>query len=200
MKSLNIYLLRHGQTNENKEKLYYGDMDIDMNECGKKQIYMAAKHLKNIKFDKVFISERKRTRQTADIIFKCKRNDYIIDPRLNESSFGIFEGLTYEEIINKYPEEYKKWSEDWVNYCPLNGESCSDMCNRVNSFMDDLKNIDAENILIITHSGVMRAIYCYLLDKNINMFWKFGCKNGDIALLKYEYGNMFLDSILHCNS
>lgn len=188
--------MRHGQTNENKKSFYYGDLDIELNERGKLQSKNAGKYLKNICFDKIFVSERKRTYQTA-VAALGEEIEYIIDSRLNETSFGLFEGMTYSEIQKKYPDECEKWDIDWIGYEPPEGESYINMCKRVSGFMDDVKKLDNENILIVTHSGVMRAIYCYVMDKNIDLFWKFSCKNADTALVKYEYGNLYLDSIVH---
>lgn len=194
---MNIYLLRHGQTNENKKGFYYGDMDIELNDLGKRQVRKAGQYLKKINFDKVFISERKRTLQTAKVVFG-NEVECIPDGRLNERSFGIFEGKNYEYIKSQHKKECEKWNKDWVNYKPPQGESYIEMCERVESFMDDIKKLKYENILIVTHAGVMRSIYCYVMDSRIDLFWKFGCKNADTALIKYEYGNFYLDSISHC--
>jgi alpha-ribazole phosphatase len=194
---VNIYLLRHGQTNENKKGFYYGDMDIELNEVGKLQVKKVGLYLKHISFDKIFISERKRTLQTAKSVFG-NEVECVTDGRLNERSFGLFEGKNYEYIKAQHQEECEKWNKDWMGYIPPKGESYIEMCERVQAFMDDIKKLQDDNILIITHSGVMRAIYCYVMDNNIDLFWKFGCKNADTALIKYEYGNFYLDSIVHC--
>ena len=194
---MNIFIVRHGETNENKKMLYYGALDIELNHIGKSQSEIVGIKLSDIKFDKVFLSERKRTHETANIILNYRDAECIVDKRLNESSFGVFEGMTYDNIRKTYPKECERWDEDWVNYCPPEGESYRNMFKRVCSFMEYIKSIEAENILIVTHSGVMRSILCYIMDENLNLFWKFGCKNGDIALIKYEYGNLYLDSIVH---
>ena len=63
--------------------------------------------------------------------------------------------------------------------------------------MEHIKKLECDNILICAHSGVIRAIYCYIMNENIDLFWKFGCKNGDISVIKYEYGNLYIDAIIH---
>ncbi len=89
------------------------------------------------------------------------------------------------------------WQDNWKEFVPPNGESYIQLCERVKSFMEHIKKLEKDNILICAHSGVIRAIYCYVMNENMDLFWKFGCKNGDISVIKYEYGNLYIDSIMH---
>lgn len=193
---MNIYLVRHGETEENKNRYYYGSLDVSLNENGITQAKKAGKVLKHIIFDKVYVSERIRTKETAELALG---NDIkaIKDSRINEMSFGVFEGKTYEEIKKLYPKDYKRWEENWMDFAPNGGESYRDFYNRVESFMEELIKSPCENVLVVTHGGVMRSIYCYVLNGKLDLYWKFSSKNGDISLIKYEYGNMFIDSITH---
>ncbi|GLC31480.1 alpha-ribazole phosphatase [Clostridium omnivorum] len=193
---MNIYLVRHGETEENKNRYYYGSLDVSLNENGITQAKKAGKALKHIIFDKLYVSERIRTKETAELALG---NDIaaVKDSRINEMSFGVFEGKTYEEIKKLYPKDYKCWEEDWMDFAPNGGESYRDFYNRVESFMDELIKNPCENVLVVTHGGVIRSIYCYVLNGKLDLYWKFSSKNGDISLIKYEYGNIFIDSITH---
>jgi alpha-ribazole phosphatase len=84
-----------------------------------------------------------------------------------------------------------------MDFAPPGGESYVELCERVKRFMEDIKKLECDNILICSHSGVIIAIYCYVMNENIDLFWKFGCKNGDISVIKYEYGNLYIDAIIH---
>lgn len=194
---MNIYLLRHGQTEENRKGSYYGNLDISLNEIGIAQGNKAKDFFKNIKLDRVYVSDKIRTLEMAKLALGLKEMEIIQDGRINETSFGDFEGKTYEEIKILYPKECLCWMENWKEFVPPQGESYIELCMRVKSFMDDIKKLDVDNILICAHSGVIRAIYCYIMDENIDLFWKFGCKNGDISIIKYEYGNLYIDAIMH---
>lgn len=193
---MKIYLLRHGETEANKNKFYYGKLDVSLNEKGRAQAKSAGALLKNINFSSIYISERKRTKETAEIALG-KSAEFIIDKRINEINFGEFEGKSYEEIQKKFPKEYQEWNNNWKEFVPPGGESYLQFYSRVESFMKELLNEDEKEVLIVTHGGVMRAIYCYVLDNNMNLYWKFGSKNGDLSIIKYEYGNLFIDSITH---
>lgn len=192
---MNIYFVRHGQTEENLKKTYYGTLECDLNHMGITQAEGCSKLLKTVDFDRVYISERNRTLQTAKII--CPQKNFIIDNRINEMDFGDFEGKNYEDIKALYPEEVKVWQQNWKEFCHPHGESYVMFYERVKAFMENLKDIEEENILVITHGGVIRAAYCYILDENLDFYWKFASKNGDISVIKYENEFFFIDSITH---
>lgn len=193
---MNLYFVRHGQTKYNELGCYYGSLDVPITEFGKVQAQKASDILKDISFKNVYISEKKRTHQTADIILKDKKCNIIVDKRLNETDFGKFEGKNYKEVSKLYKNEFEAWSNDWKNAAPLGGESCIQVYNRVKSFMNDVLKLDEENLLIIAHGGVIRSVYCYVLN-SLDFFWKFNSLNGDISIIKYEYGNLYIDSIMH---
>lgn len=144
---MNIYVLRHGQTDYNIEGKFQGQIDIKMNQNGEKQTDKAAIELKEIHFDIIFSSPLSRTRDTAN---KIKNQSILIDERIIERSFGSLEGEygipNFEENIEKY-----------------NIESIEKLTLRVNNFLDELleKYKNVENILIVTHEGIAQVINLY---------------------------------------
>lgn len=194
---MNIYLLRHGETEENRKGSYYGNMDISLNSIGVSQGNKAREFFRDIKLNRVYVSDKKRTKEMAKLVLEQSDIGIIQDNRINETNFGDFEGKTYEEIKKIYPSECLSWQDNWKEFVPPGGESYIALCERVKSFMDEIKEIQCDDILICAHSGVIRAIYCYVMNENIDLFWKFTCKNGDISIIKYEYDNLFIDSIMH---
>lgn len=194
---MNIYLVRHGETEENKNKLYYGKLDVSLNESGRAQALKASETLREINFDRVYTSERSRTKETASLILNGKSNTFIIDNRINEMDFGEFEGKDYKEIQKLYPEEYEAWNNNWKEVSVPGGESYIKVYKRVEKFMEELLNQNNENVLVVTHGGIIRTIFCYVLGGNLDNFWRFSSKNCDLSLIKYEYGNIFIDSITH---
>lgn len=202
---MNIYVVRHGETEENIKGTYCGALDVALTEKGVRQAELLGEKLKDIKFSKVYVSPTIRTYATLKAIIKdsCKA---IEDSRIKEINFGAFEGKTYDYISKNYKKQCEIWQEDWCGFAPPEGESYEQMYKRTCSFIEDLKkdmdnnaNKD-DNILIVTHGGVLRAFYAYVLGNNIDIFWKISSKNCDYAVIKYEYGNMFIDSICHYNS
>lgn len=193
---MKIYLVRHGETEENLKKTYYGDIDCRLTEVGREQGKKLQKYLSDVSFNKVFCSEKLRAKETLKEIYK---GDYVIDRRLNERSFGIFEGKTYKELQNNFKDEYALWNKDWINYSIEAGESFHDFYKRVSSFMEDLSLERLDTVLISTHGGVIRAIYTYILGGCEDMYWKFASRNGDLSIIKYEDGYFYIDSIMNMN-
>ncbi|EJO5348855.1 alpha-ribazole phosphatase [Clostridium botulinum] len=199
---MNIYLVRHGETEQNKRKSFYGKLDVGLTKIGEEQSYKVGEFLNNIDFNKIYISDRKRTKQTLEIIlqmnkfYENKRNIICEDDRINELDFGVFEGKSYEEICSLYPKEQKEWERDWKNFLPPKGESVIEFYNRVENFMKHIQKEQDGNYLIVTHGGVIRMIYSYILQHNVDFYWNFASRNGDITLIKYEYENLFIDYIL----
>ncbi|OSB15076.1 alpha-ribazole phosphatase [Clostridium botulinum] len=199
---MNIYLVRHGETEHNKRKNFYGKLDVGLNEKGEEQSYKVGELLKDVKFNKIYISDRKRTKETTEGIlernkfYEKEKNIIYKDEKINEIDFGLFEGKSYEEIGSLYPKEQEKWEKDWKNFAPPKGESAAVFYNRVENFMKHIQKEEDGNYLIVTHGGVIRMIYSYILQNNMDFYWNFASRNGDITLIKYEYGNLFIDYIL----
>lgn len=190
---MNLYLVRHGQTKSNSEGRYLGNFEDELSQQGIDEINKVREFTKNVNFDVVFSSEKKRAIDTAKILFD---REATIDFRLNERNFGIFENKTYSEICSAFPMQRKAWEADWINYKIPEGESVKEAYARVVDFMKLLEKENYENCLVVTHGGIIRLIYCYLLGQDLNLFWKFLSKNGSISILKFQYGNWHIHSII----
>ena len=150
---MRLYVLRHSQTNYNKEGRFQGQNDIDINEEGIEETKKTAKELEGITFDKVYVSPLKRALETARIVTNSKT---IINKRTIERSFGKLEG---KKGIPDYEERIKEFGI----------ETLEDLEKRVKSFLKDIskKYKGNENILVVTHGGIAQIIN-KLLNKNYN--------------------------------
>lgn len=128
-----------GITQGNKAKDFFGDINLD----------------------RVYVSDKKRTLEMAELTLGAKEMEINQDSRINETNFGDFEGKTYEEIKRFYPKECLCWTDNLKEFLHPKGESYIELCMRIKSFMDNIKKLDCDNILICANSGVIRAIYCY---------------------------------------
>ncbi len=188
-------MIRHGETACNEKGAYYGKLDVPLNEKGVKQIKKIGTTLNKIAFDSVYSSN---TTRTLDSLKLCGENLYeraSLDQRIAEIDFGEFEGKTYKEITALYPQHMDEWHDNWQDFCPPGGESFIDFYRRVTSFFKELLTVKADHVLVMTHSGVIKAIYCYVLNNNPDLYWHFTCHNGTINKIKYEHGNLFIDGM-----
>ena len=92
-----LILVRHGQTDMNVEGIYFGWLDPALNEKGREQGERAKEVLRKISYDNIYSSDLKRASETARLVNYLKK-ELVLDKRLRELNFGIFEGLSYEEI------------------------------------------------------------------------------------------------------
>lgn len=172
---MNLYILRHGQTDYNLMGKFQGRVDIPLNENGIKQVKETAKELSIIQFDKVFSSPLRRTIQTAEFVTK---QETTIDNRIIERSFGLLEG---KESITDYEERVEEYQI----------ETIENLTQRVYNFLDDILNRyqQNDNILIATHACVARMIECYFTRKSyaeVQKYYELG--NGQYK--KYIIGGM----------
>lgn len=177
-----LILIRHGETQANKNKVFFGWQDIPLNENGINQAKQALKILKKYKYEYIYSSPLSRAIETAKIV-NYQNYDIIVNENLKEMNFGIFEGLTYKEACNLYPSESKIALENWENYNFINGESPKELQNRVMKFLKEV--MDYKNdIVIVSHWGVISSILSHYISKELDGYWKFNIKNGGIVILE----------------
>lgn len=150
-----IYLFRHGITEGNKRRLYYGSSDIPLIEEGIEavKIRREAGIYPDINGFKVITTDLCRTEQTLFEMYGMEV-PHEIDPRMREFSFGDFEMKSYEELKSR--EDYQAWitGDNWRNICP-NGESGEIMLKRSLVAMEDYIGKDC---IIVCHGGVIAGL------------------------------------------
>ncbi len=146
---MDITLIRHGESEYNRIGLLQGRIDCNLSEYGIKQTQEKAKIFDCSKFDLCFCSPLKRTRQAAEILVPQLK--IIYDERIIERSLGDLESTPNSDE--------KQFLLKQIDSAPTNGESINDIQERVNDFINFLKeNYSAKKILVITHAGVIYAI------------------------------------------
>ncbi len=168
---MTIYVLRHGETDENKEGIMQGNMETLLNENGRKQAMSVREKVKEAGIDLVISSPKVRAKETA--ILAAPGIELIEDSRLLSRNHGEFEGMRRDEVnLHDYWNIKKN-----IQY--KEAESVGEIFNRVSSLLDDiLKNYSDRTVMLVTHSGLTRVFYYYF-----NGF----PEDGD--LLKYESHN-----------
>lgn len=157
---MKIILTRHGQTDWNVLGKVQGITDIELNETGIKQAEETGNKLLNYNIDYIITSPLKRAKKTAEIIAKDRNIPILVDEGLKERAYGEIEGKTLKEFdIN----------EVW-NYKPnkqfKDMESVGQLFNRVNGFLNNLKqNYSDKTVLLVTHGGICIPIMSILEEK-----------------------------------
>lgn len=163
-----IYLVRHGQTIRNKEKVMQGRSDAPLNEAGILQAEKCANWFSDqgIRFDRVYSSPLLRAVDTAKII--SGKEEIIIDDRLIEMDYGPYEGVS---LVN-LPKELIWFFSDFVNHKEPEGmESLSSVVGRLGDFLEERKAEMEGNILISAHAISMKGALEYLTPESKGGYW-----------------------------
>lgn len=189
---MKVFLLRHGETEGNVNGQFSGATDTPLTKYGIEQANEAHLKLRGESFDVVVSSPLSRAHDTA----KCvTTNTITLHEGLCEMNFGIFEGLTYIEIQEKYFEEYKVWKKEGTDYRFKNGESLRGFYDRViQTYTELLKQYEGQNILIVAHSGVIRSILAHEISENFDHYWKYKIDNCKVSIIEYLDGFAILEA------
>lgn len=184
-----LILVRHGETEWNRLSRYQGQTDIELNETGIRQAHRAAERLAREKFDAIYSSDLKRARQTAEIIASRQNPIRAIheSPLLREMHFGDFEGLTFDQIEERYQLIFSA-SPSWRSRGPHvrspNGESIADLATRLERFWEGLsEHSPDETLLIVAHGGPIQVLICHLLGIGLEHWWQIRLSGASISIL-----------------
>jgi len=159
-----LLLVRHGDTKSNSVARFWGQTDIELSDSGIKQAEQLRDRLSTEKIDTIYSSNSCRASKSARIIASRHQLSVITCNELREINFGNFEGLTFKEISQLYPELAESWFTQNLSFQFPGGESIVELNNRVNKFLHRLeKHAPEETILIVAHSGVLRLLICNVL-------------------------------------
>lgn len=184
-----LILVRHALTVDNQKSRLSGHIDSAISEEGKEQIDKITNYLKDFDIDKIYTTTSSRTKDTVKKLSELKSIEIIEKESLKEISFGDFEGLTFDEIKDKYPKEFQDMIQKGYEYKYPNGESLIDSYNRVCIELDNIiSNNDDRTILICSHGGTIRNIITYLISNSYKYHWNFKIDNGSVTILEVQDG------------
>ena len=184
-----LILVRHALTVDNQKSRLSGHIDSSISEEGKEQIDKITNYLKDFDIDKIYTTTSSITKDTVKKLSELKSIEIIEKESLKEISFGDFEGLTFDEIKDKYPKEFQDMIEKGYEYKYPNGESLIDSYNRVCIELDNIiSNNDDRTILICSHGGTIRNIITYLISNSYKYHWNFKIDNGSVTILEVQDG------------
>jgi broad specificity phosphatase PhoE len=153
-----LLLVRHGETDWNRDGRWQGGSDTRLNDLGREQARTLAEQLDG-DIDVLYSSDLARARETAEIVAAKLGLEVRLDPRLRERGFGSWEGLTMSEIEERFAESHRRWR---VGEGPGadDAETFEDFSARVNDFLADVLRLHpGDEVLVISHGGSIRVIH-----------------------------------------
>ena len=181
-----VLIVRHGETDYNVEKRYCGSSEVKLNNKGMEQARALSEKLREHDIDIIISSSMKRAIQTASIIADELNKSVITVNGIHERCVGVYEGLTKEEVQEKYPELWAKKCTRTYDAAPDNGETIKDVEERVFEAINKLREeYSGQKILIVTHGFISRVINKYFNKVEEDEFYNFAMENCDICKFKF---------------
>lgn len=170
---LKLYITRHGQTKWNTERRMQGWNNSDLTELGIENAKKLGESLKSINFGVIYTSPLGRTMDTAKYIRGDKNTPIIEKVDFREMGFGTWEGMTHTELEQLYPTEYDNFWNTPHLFKAMDGESYEDLFKRVEKGLNEIiSNTNHDNILLVTHTAVIKAIFSIVNKISLESFWE----------------------------
>lgn len=186
-----LYLIRHGATEGNHEKRYKGSIDVPISQEGIEQVRRTAEfiraELQGGSLSAVYSSPLSRALNSAELIAAPYGLEPVVDDNLRERHFGIWEGMTFAEIREKYPVEFKGWADNPLEHSPVEGESSIAVRDRIVPAVEEIVSRHSdEEIAIVAHGGVNRVILCHLLGMPLEYMFRIEQDNAAVSIIKFH--------------
>ena len=153
-------VIRHGETDWNREHRFQGQIDVPLNAMGQQQAQRLATALSGERVDLLLSSDLQRARQTALPLERTLARTAQVQPGFREQGFGVLEGLDVPTIKTRHPELWAQWLRHDADYALPSGESVRQFHARVLAALRDLAREHAgKTLLLVTHGGVLDMLW-----------------------------------------
>ena len=189
-----LILIRHGQTLWNQQHRVQGHSDSPLAEVGMRQARLLARRLAQMEFTTLYSSDSGRAHHTARNIAEVTGHDIVVDRRLRERHFGVFEGLTFAEIQVRYPEAYARFRSRDPAYAVPGGESLLAFRERALGCLHDIAARHAQElVVVVTHGLVLDLIYRAAQGIGLGERRMHDLVNAGINRLRFEAGTWHIE-------
>lgn len=191
---IELYLIRHGTTTLPEH--FVGETDVPLSTAGKDEIHRLSRIIVDRMLSPerplkaIYASDLQRSIESARILAQLTGMEIQIVPDLRELAFGAWEGLTYEQITERYPKEFSAWKTDFSRKHPPGGESMGSLRKRVMTALSEIlgRHRNGDRIAVVAHGAVNRVILCHYLGLPLNRIFSLGQKHGAMNLVEVRTG------------
>lgn len=184
---IKIYLVRHCESEGNKNRIFQGQHNADISEKGSRQLKFLAERFKDINLHKIYASRLTRAHKTAKAVADAKGMDVLTDNDFIEINLGALDGKPWDFIFDNNPDLKYSWYHEPYSFAPTGGESMREVYERakngINKIISDPEN-EGKSILIVTHGCLLRNLLCYVMFDDIKRLGEVpGSSNTAVTLL-----------------
>jgi broad specificity phosphatase PhoE len=168
---MNLYMVRHGQTDASRENRFSGSSNPPLTSVGEAMAEAFARAYASLKWDAIYTSPMLRTRQTAEPLSRLTGVQAIVEDGLKEIDYGEWEGLRQEDVKQRWPEAFEHWADDVASRGTPGGETAFHVAARAMRAVEGIRSGSAQgNVLIVSHKATLRIITCALLGLDVRLF------------------------------
>jgi broad specificity phosphatase PhoE len=169
---MRLVLVRHGETAWNKDEVFRGRFDVELNERGLEQARLTARALGALELAAVYSSPLSRAYETARQIAGLHGLPVAIEPALTDIDYGIWQGLSHQQVKDQYPDVYRLWVSAPHKVRFEEGESLDDVKTRVlKAFEWISRRHRGQSVAVVSHRVVNKVLLCALLGLDNSHFW-----------------------------
>ena len=155
-----LILIRHGETAWNRERRMQGQTDTPLSDIGRAQAQAVGERLAHHPFTALYSSDLSRAWDTAAAIARASGREIRREPALRERTFGVFEGLTHDEMVQRHPELHARFSTRDADYAVPGGESPRQFFTRSLACLENIAAAHTgESVVVVTHGLVLDTMY-----------------------------------------
>lgn len=158
--STRVFAIRHGETAWNRDKRIQGQLDVPLNDIGRLQAQRLGEVLAGEGIDVIYSSDLGRAQETAAAAAAALGQPVQLNPGLRERRFGVFQGQTWQEIAERWPDHSERWRRRDPDFGADGGETLQEFYVRSVSAVESvLREHAGQTVLLVTHGGVLDCLY-----------------------------------------
>ena len=189
-----IILVRHGETDWNVAEVFRGRIDIELNETGIKQAELLAEYLSSSKVGAIYSSPLKRALKTAEVLARYHSLEVEIAPGLIDFDYGEWQGLSHQEVRDRYRELYAQWIKNPHQVRMPAGESLDEVRVRATGVVDNVIAKYEGTVVLVSHRVINKVLICALLGLDNSHFWNIRQDTCGTTIFAYETERFILVS------
>ena len=190
---MRLILVRHGETEWNRQGRIIGHTEIALNETGRKQAVLLTQALRNEKVSAIYASPLQRTRETATEISRVLGVAVTFDDALMEIAAGDIDGMTFEEVAERHKDFFQHWMKGDPLLCLPGGESFTDLRNRTWPAVQRIVGTHGDvDVIVVSHTLAIMSIISSALGMDIANFRRIRLNVASISILEFKDRNVSL--------
>jgi len=190
---IKVILVRHGETEWNKKRIFRGRVDVKLNKKGIEQAKLLSRALSNLEIRKIYSSPLARAKDTAKVIADSHKLKVRVNKSFIDLDYGDWQGFSEKIVKEQYPHLYQEWKMHPQGVKIPGGESLRKVRVRAVQGLKRIVSREKEGtIIIVSHRVVGKVLICALLGLDNSSFWQIKLDTAAFSIFDYNYNNFVL--------